>query len=112
MPARSLSSLYLRSPRPSLKLGVAAAALAVTAETLAIFPLAHAAPVTSLGVIYLLGVVVVSTYWGLQLGFLTAVASALAYNYFHLPPVGHLALADERNWVALASFMVVAAASR
>ncbi|HEY5389564.1 MAG TPA: ATP-binding protein, partial [Solirubrobacteraceae bacterium] len=42
---------------------------------------------------------------------LTAVLSALAFNYFHLPPVGRLTLADDRNWVALASFVVVAGAS-
>jgi two-component system sensor histidine kinase KdpD len=111
MPAHSLSRLYLRSPRPSLRLGVLVALLTVVAETLAIYPLAHVAQVVSLGVVYLIGVVVVSTYWGIRLGFATAIASALAYNYFHLPPVGRLTLADERNWVSLASFLVVAAAT-
>jgi two-component system sensor histidine kinase KdpD len=67
--------------------------------------------VVSLGVVYLVGVVFISTYWGIQLGFATALASALAYNYFHLPPVGRLTLADGRNWVALASFLAVAAAT-
>jgi len=106
----SLSPLVLRSPRPSLALGAAAAVLAVGVETLAIYPLAHVAPVVSLGVVYLVGVVVIATYWGIRLGFATALLSALAYNYFHLPPVGRLTLADDRNWVALASFLVVAAA--
>lgn len=109
MPTRALSPLFLRSPRPSLALGVAVALLAIAAETLAIYPLAHLAPVESLGVVYLIGVVVVSTYWGIRLGFASAVASALAYNYFHLPPIGRLTLADDRNWVALASLVVVAA---
>ena len=85
--------------------------LAIIAETLAVYPLAHVAPVFSLGVVYLLGVVAVSTYWGIQLGFATAIVSALAYNYFHLPPVGHLTLTDHRNWVALGSFLVVAGAT-
>ncbi len=111
MPRRSLSPLLLRSPRPSLAPGTLVAALAIAVETLAIYPLAHLAPVVSLGVVYLIGVVVVSTYWGLWLGFATAVVSALAFNYFHLPPVGRLTLADHRNWVALASFLVVAAAT-
>jgi two-component system, OmpR family, sensor histidine kinase KdpD len=108
---RSLSPLVLRSPRPSLALGVGIALAAIAAETLAIYPLAHVAPVVSLGVVYLIGVVVVSTYWGIRLGFATAVLSALAYNYFHLPPIGRLTLADDRNWVALASFLAVAAAT-
>ena len=111
MALRSLSPLVLRSPRPSLAIGTAAALLAIVVETLAIYPLAHIAPVVSLGVVYLIGVVVISTYWGIRLGFATALVSAVAYNYFHLPPVGRLTLADHRNWVALASFLVVAAAT-
>jgi two-component system sensor histidine kinase KdpD len=111
MPTRSLSPLLLRSPRPSVALGALVAVLAIAAETLAIYPLGHIAPVDSLGVVYLIGVVVVSTYWGIRLGFAAAVASALAFNYFHLPPVGSLTLANDRNWVALGSFVVVGAAS-
>jgi two-component system sensor histidine kinase KdpD len=111
MPTRSLSPLLLRSPRPSIALGALVAVLAIAAETLAIYPLGHIAPVDSLGVVYLIGVVVVSTYWGIRLGFATAVVSALAFNYFHLPPVGSLTLANDRNWVALGSFVVVGAAS-
>ena len=86
MPTRSLSPLLLRSPRPSIALGALVAGLAITAETLAIYPLAHVAPADSLGVVYLIGVVVVSTYWGIRLGLATAVVSALSFNYFHLPP--------------------------
>jgi two-component system sensor histidine kinase KdpD len=111
MAVRSLSPLLLRSRRPSIALGVLVAGLGIAVETIAIYPLAHLAPVDSLGVVYLVGVVAVSTWWGLRLGFATAILSALAFNYFHLPPVGGLTLADERNWVGLASFLVVAAAS-
>jgi two-component system sensor histidine kinase KdpD len=111
MRKRSISPLILRSARPSLAIGLAVALASTALETLAIYPLAHVAPVVSLGVVYLIGVVVVSTYWGIRLGFATALLSAVAYNYFHLPPVGRLTLADHRNWVALASFLVVAAAT-
>ena len=110
-PKRSLSPLVLRSPRPSPVVGAVAAVLAVAVETIAIYPLANVAPVVSLGVVYLIGVVAIATYWGIRLGFATALLSALAYNYFHLPPVGRLTLADNRNWVGLASFLVVAAAT-
>ena len=111
MRKRSISPLILRSSRPSLAIGATVAVAGTAVETLAIYPLAHVAPVVSLGVVYLIGVVVVSTYWGIRLGFATALLSALAYNYFHLPPIGRLTLADHRNWVALASFLVVAAAT-
>jgi two-component system, OmpR family, sensor histidine kinase KdpD len=38
------------------------------------------------------------------------VLSAAAFNFFHLPPVGHITLADGRDWVALAALVVVAIA--
>jgi two-component system, OmpR family, sensor histidine kinase KdpD len=39
---------------------------------------------------------------------LAAVLSAAAFNLFHLPPTGHFAIHDSRNWVALIAFFVVA----
>ncbi|MEV0971139.1 sensor histidine kinase [Microtetraspora glauca] len=36
----------------------------------------------------LVGVLVVSTLWGLWLGTVTAIASGLAFDYFHTPPLG------------------------
>ena len=62
----------------------------------------------SLGVIYVPAVVVVSIFWGLGLGIATSVLSAAAFNFVHLPPGGRFDLADEREWVALLVFVVVA----
>ncbi len=84
-------------------------ALAVAAATAAIYPLKLVAPVVSLSVVYLPAVLLVSAYWGLWLGLLSALASAAAFNFFHLPPTGRFTIADSRNWVALAAFTVVAA---
>ncbi len=42
----------------------------------------------------MLAVLLISTYWGLGLGLLTALASALAFNFFHIPPTGHFTIAD------------------
>jgi two-component system sensor histidine kinase KdpD len=109
MPSRALSPLLLRSPRPPLWLGVLVAVGGTGLETLAIYPLAHLAPVVSLDVVYLIAVVVVATYWGTALGLATALISALAFNYFHLPPIGKFTLSDSRDWLALAAFLVVAA---
>ena len=50
----------------------------------------------------------ISTVWGAWLGMLTAVASALAFNYFHIPPTGRFTIADSENWVALVVFLIVA----
>jgi two-component system, OmpR family, sensor histidine kinase KdpD len=90
-------------------LGVAVAAVAVALATAAIYPLKSLAPAVSLSVVYLPAVLVISAYWGLALGLVTSLASAAAFNFFHIPPVGRFTIADARNWVALAAFTVVAA---
>ena len=65
-------------------------------------------PVEGSGVLYLLPVLLASTRWGLWLGVATAIASAAAFNYFHIPPTGRFTIAEEENWVALGAFLVVA----
>jgi two-component system sensor histidine kinase KdpD len=91
--------------------GIAAAVLGVTVATGLIFGLREIAPVLSLGVVYVLVVLVVSTYWGLPLGIATAVLSALAFNFFHIPPTGRFTIARNENWVGLLAFLAVAAAA-
>lgn len=100
----------LRASRPRSGLGVAASVLSVAAATAAIYALKGLAPVVSLSVVYLPAVLLVSAYWGLPLGLFTALLSAAAFNFFHLPPVGRFTISDSRNWVALAAFTVVAVA--
>jgi two-component system, OmpR family, sensor histidine kinase KdpD len=53
----------------------------------------------------------VSITWGAWLGFATAVLSAAAFNFFQLPPTGDFTIKDSSNWVALATFVVVAGLS-
>ena len=53
-----------------------------------IYALKPLAPTVSLGVVYLPAILLVSVYWGLRMGIATSLASALAYNFFHIPPVG------------------------
>jgi two-component system sensor histidine kinase KdpD len=97
--------------RPNLGSGIAVATIGVALATAVIYPLKQIAPAVSLGVVYLLVVLVVSTYWGLWLGLATSLASAAAFNWFHLPPLGRFTLSDSRNWVALGAFAVVAVAT-
>ena len=91
---------------PLLGVLVAAGSLALT--TLLLYPLSEVAEPVSLGVLYLLAVLLVSTYWGLWLGLATSVAAALAFNFFHIPPTGRFTIADAENWVALLVFLVAA----
>jgi two-component system, OmpR family, sensor histidine kinase KdpD len=95
--------------RPPLWLGLTLAANAVAAATAAIYPLKSLAPAVSLSVVYLPAVLLISAYWGLLLGLATALVSAAAFNFFHIPPVGQFTISDARNWVALAAFAIVAA---
>jgi two-component system sensor histidine kinase KdpD len=76
--------------------------------TLLIYALREVMPVAAAGVLYLLPVLLVSGYWGLTLGIGTSIVSAVAFNFFHIPPTGRFTIADEQNWVALAVFLVVA----
>lgn len=105
--ARSFGFLLTPEP-PSRRVGVLVAVALVAFCTLLIYPLKQAAPVVSLGVVYMLAVVIVSVTWGVWLGVASSLLSALAFNYFHLPPVGELTLRNADNWVALIAFLVVA----
>jgi two-component system sensor histidine kinase KdpD len=104
----SRSHRLIDSP-PSPALGLAVAAAAVAGTTLVVYVLREVAPTVSSGVVYLLGVLLVSTYWGRWLGLATAVASALAFSFFHLTPTGRLTVADPENWVVLGVYLATAA---
>ncbi len=106
--SRSFGFLIARNP-PSRTAGVLTATAFVALCTLIVYALARVAPVVSLSVVYLPAVLLVSITWGAWLGLLTGVASAMAFDFFHLPPVGQLTINDSRMWVALAAFVVVAA---
>ncbi len=88
--------------------GLAISVLAVAAVTGLIYALRDVMPVEAAGVLYLLPVLLASTYWGLAVGIAVSMVSALAFNFFHLPPTGEFTIADEQNWVALVVFFVVA----
>jgi two-component system sensor histidine kinase KdpD len=96
---------------PSVAAGVAVAAAAVALTTALVYPLREVAPVVSLGVVYLVAVLLVSSVWGLWLGVATAIAGALAFNFFHIPPTGRFLIRDGENWVALGVFVVAAVVS-
>ena len=110
MPRRRFS-LGLSSEPPPVWLGLAATVVAVATGTLIVYPLKSLAPVVSLGVVYLPAILLISIVWGLRLGLLASLASAVAFNFFQIPPLHRFAIADEENWVALAAFVIVAVVS-
>ncbi len=104
-------SFGLSGEPPPTWLGLLTTLAAVAAGTLIVYPLKSVAPVVSLGVVYLPAILLVSIVWGLRLGLLASVASALAFNFFQIPPLHRFTIADEENWVALLAFVIVALAS-
>jgi K+-sensing histidine kinase KdpD len=94
--------------RDSLAIGLSVSLACVAICTALIYPLREVTPAVSNGVIYMLGVLVVSTYYGLWCGLFTSLTSAAAFNFFHIPPTGTLDIAKSENWVALAVFLIVA----
>ncbi|MCW2885309.1 MAG: hypothetical protein QOE54_6791 [Streptosporangiaceae bacterium] len=97
-----------RQTSSPMALGVLAGIACVFMETLLLYPLRQLAPESSLGVVYLLGVLVVSTVWGLGPGVATAVISTFAYDYFHLPPFNGWTLIGSAEWVTVPVFLTVA----
>jgi two-component system sensor histidine kinase KdpD len=94
----------LRSPFA----GVAAGVVAVAVVTAVIELLDGIVPVLSLGVLYVFAVLPVAVVWGTAYAVAVAVASMLAFNFFFLPPVHTLTLADRANWLALLVYVVTA----
>jgi signal transduction histidine kinase len=101
-----LAACLVRPKPPSLALGITVGALLVVVETLLLYPLGRVASRDALVVIFLLGVLAVSTIWGARLAVAVAVASAAAYNICYVPPIRHLDVRDTRDWVELAAFLV------
>src|SRR5579862_8454595 len=63
---------------------------------------------TTVALAFVIAVVMVSANWGLQPAIFLALLATLAFNYYFLPPIGTLTIADPQNWVALFAFLVTA----
>jgi two-component system sensor histidine kinase KdpD len=90
---------------PILRL-VACVAIVATI-VLVFFRWLHVNP-TTVGFSFLLAVLLISTTWGLRYATFTAILATAAYNFFFLPPLFKLTIADPQNWIALAAFLVTA----
>jgi two-component system sensor histidine kinase KdpD len=82
--------------------------VAVAVVTAVIFALKPYVPVLGLSVLYVLAVLPVAIVWGQPYAVAVSIASMLAFNFFFLPPIHTLTLADSSNWFALGVFVVTA----
>jgi len=83
--------------------GLASAAI-VALIVLVYVKLLHVNP-TTVALSFLLAILSVAAAWGLRYALPMSLVSALCFNFFFLPPVGTLTIADTQNWVALLAFL-------
>ncbi len=86
----------------------AAAAVVLLAAVVALCRLLPQINPMTVSLALLLTVLAVSASWGLRISVLLSILATLALNYFFLPPVGTLTIADPQNWVALFAFLTTA----
>src|SRR6201989_1398220 len=56
---------------------------------------------------FLIVVLIVAATSPLWVAVITSFAAVIAFNYFFLPPVGTLTIADPQNWAALIALLIV-----
>jgi len=101
----------LSAKSPSPWLGILAALVVVAIGTGIAAALETIAEPVSLGIVFIPGVLLIATVWGLWMGIGTAVVSALVFNFFFLPPLRTLTINAQHDIVALVVFVIVAIAS-
>ena len=66
-------------------------------------------PQEAMGMVFLAAVVVAASLQGVRLALYTAIIAFLAWDFFFIPPVGTISIANTHDAVALAVFLAVAA---
>jgi signal transduction histidine kinase len=100
--------LLVRPTAPPLGIGIAVAASFVVAETLLVYLLENTVPGMTFGVIFLLGVLVISAGWEFGLAVATTVASAVVYAFVHLGADGSIFPITGQDWVTIIIFVPIA----
>lgn len=59
---------------------------------------------TTAGFLYLVAILVIAAAGGLIESTIASIVAMLCFNYFFLPPIGTLTIANPQNWVALFAF--------
>lgn len=82
-----------------------AVALAIIAAITFFFSRIFHVNQTTVALSFLLAILAVSAVWGTVVSVIMSIVAMLAFNYFFLPPIGTLTIADPQNWVALFAFL-------
>ena len=87
-----------------LVLRVSASLAFIAATTFILFRVVPVNPTTA-GFLFLVAILLIATKGGLVESTIASVAAMLCFNFFFLPPIGTLTIADPQNWVALFAFL-------
>jgi two-component system sensor histidine kinase KdpD len=94
-----------RLTRDAIRIGAAAGAVAAVTMVAIRWPAALNA--TTVVLAFLLIVLIVAATSRLLAAVVTSLVAALSFNYFFVPPVRTLSIADPQNWVAFLAFLAV-----
>ncbi len=86
---------------------VAASIGAVLVATAVYSRIPHVNP-TTIALTYVVVILFVSSSWGITEATVASLVAVGCFNFFFLPPVGALTIADPENWVALLAFLLTA----
>lgn len=88
--------------------GYIVAVAGTAAVTLALRLLGQRINATTVALAMLLLVLFVAAYWGARPAIVASVLGVFCFNFFFLPPIHTLSIADPDNWLALAAFLITA----
>lgn len=96
--------------RPALQRagGYLVAVLSVGAATGVLKLLRAQVNTTTVALAFLLIILFVAAKFGSRPAVAAALVGVFGFNFFFLPPVGTLTIADPENWIALAAFLITA----
>ena len=83
-PRPGVLAAVLGTNRPPLWLGIVVAGALLVVEASVVDLLTHTAAHETFGLVFLLGVLVISAGWGMGLAVVMTLASAAVYAYFHV----------------------------
>lgn len=107
--AKGLRTAPARSSRAwGTPLGYTVSLAMIALVTLVGVSLSRFGDITNVALLYLIPVMAAATLYGLRTGLATGVLSSLAYNFFFIPPLYTLSIADPRNVVTVLVLIGVA----
>jgi hypothetical protein len=94
--------------RNAIAIGRIAASIGAVALVTALYSVGLQVNPTTVALSYLIAILLIATTWGIVEATTASVLAVLCFNFFFLPPVGTLTIADPQNWVAFVAFLATA----